>query len=157
LIPARTEYRPSGRTFADRWRDDDAAGRRQLMVSAGFQVRIARTPLAPADIAAETRRQGITRTPRELRNRAANLRSMAAKTTKPERRAALQAELARVESERQRLRGVRRYNEVVSFALDEDLARRAGLAASGKPVEIPDVSQQWDVALRPLREAFLGL
>jgi hypothetical protein len=24
LIPARTESRPTGRTFADRWREDDA-------------------------------------------------------------------------------------------------------------------------------------
>jgi site-specific DNA recombinase len=151
--PARIEYRPTGRTFADRWREEDAAGRRQLMVHAGFQVRIARTPIAPPDIEAEARRQGITRTARELRSRAANLRYMATKATQPERLAALDAELAWVESERQRLRGLRRYNEVVSFALDEDLARRAGLAAAGKPVEVPDLSQAWDQALAPLREA----
>jgi site-specific DNA recombinase len=151
--PARIEYRPTGRTFADRWREEDAAGQRQLMVHAGFQVRIARTPIAPLDIAAEARRQGITRTARELRSRAANLRYMATKATQPERLAALEAELAGVESQRQRLRGLRRYNEVVSFALDEDLARRAGLAAAGKPVEVPDLSQAWDQALAPLREA----
>ena len=151
--PARIEYRPTGRTFADRWREEDVAGRRQLMVHAGFQVRIARTPIAPPDIAAEARRQGITRTARELRSRAANLRYMATKATQPERLAALEAELAGVESQRQRLRGLRRYNEVVSFALDQDLARRAGLAAAGKPVEVPDLSQAWDQALAPLREA----
>jgi site-specific DNA recombinase len=151
--PARIEYRPTGRTFADRWREEDAARRRQLMVHAGFQVRIARTSIAPPDIAAEARRQGITRTARELRSRAANLRYMATKATHPERLAALEAVLAGVESQRQRLRGLRRYNEVVSFALDEDLARRAGLAATGKPVEVPDHSQAWDQALAPLREA----
>ena len=85
VTPARTEYRPTGRTFADRWQEEDEAGRRQLMVNAGFQVRIARTPIAPADIAAEARRQGITRTARELRSRAANLRFMATKATDPER------------------------------------------------------------------------
>jgi len=153
VTPARTEYRPTGRTFADRWQEEDEAGRRQLMVNAGFQVRIARTPIAPADIAAEARRQGITRTTRQLRSRAANLRFMTTKATTPERLAALEAELARVESERQRLRSIRQYNEVISFALDEDLARRAGLAAAGKPVEIPDVSVAWDEALAPLREA----
>jgi DNA invertase Pin-like site-specific DNA recombinase len=151
--PARIEYRPTGRTFADRWREEDQAGRRQLMVNAGFQVRIARTPIAPADIAAEARRQGITRTAAQLKSRAANLRFMATNTTKPERLAALSAKLAALEVERQRLRDIRRYNEMVSFALDEDLARRAGLAAAGKPVEIPDISEQWDAALAPLREA----
>ena len=153
VTPARTDYRPTGQTFADRWRDEDEAGRRQLMVNAGFQLRIARTPLDPADIAAEARREGITRTAAQLRSRAANLRFMATNTTKPERLAALNAELAAVEVQRQQLRDIRRYNEIVSFALDEDLARRAGLAATGKPVEIPDVSQQWDAALAPLREA----
>jgi hypothetical protein len=81
---------------------------------------------------------------------------MATKTTRPERLAALEAELARVESDRKRLRNVRRYNEAVSFALDEDLARRAGLAAAGKPVAVPDISQEWDSALAPLREALQG-
>ena len=123
------------------------------MVDAGFQVRIARTSIAPADIAADARRIGITGTTRELRSRAANLRSMAAKATKPERLATLNAELEAVEAQRQRLRSIRRYNEVVSFALDEDLARRAGLAAAGKPVEIPNMSDAWDQALAPLREA----
>jgi hypothetical protein len=150
--PARIEYRPTGRTFADRWEEADEAGRRQLMVSAGFQVRIARTPIAPDEIAAEARRQGITRTKRQLGNRAANLRFMVTKAGQPERLATLHAELSRVESERQRLRAIRTYNEVVSFALDEDLARRAGLAAAGKPVEIPDLSEAWDQALAPLRE-----
>ncbi len=55
--PARIEYRPTGRTFTDQWREADQAGRRQLMVSAGFQIRIARTPIDPA----EARRQGITK------------------------------------------------------------------------------------------------
>ena len=64
------------------------------------------------------------------RNRAANIKYMAGKTIKPERLEALATGLAAVEAERRRLR---RYNEVVSFALDEELARRAGLAAAGKP------------------------
>ena len=38
--------------------------------------------------------------------------------------AALNAELSAVEAQRQQLRDIRRYNEVVSFALDEDLAHR---------------------------------
>lgn len=80
---------------------------------------------------------------------------MATNTTKPERLAVLSAQLKAVEAERQRLRSMRRYNEVVSFALDEDLARRAGLAAAGKPVEIPDIPQAWDQALAPLREALI--
>ena len=154
--PARIEYRPTGRTFADRWQEEDEAGRRQLMVNAGFEVRIARTPIPPADIAAEARRQGITRTTRELRSRAANLRFMATKATNPERLAVLTAELEAVEAQRRGLRDIRRYNEVVSFALDEDLAVRAGLAAAGKPVEIPNLSQAWDSALAPLREALKG-
>jgi site-specific DNA recombinase len=49
--PARIEYRPTGRTFADRWAEEDQAGRRQLMVDAGFQVRIAREPIAPPELA----------------------------------------------------------------------------------------------------------
>ena len=77
--PARIEYRPTGRTFANRWEEEDAAGRRQLMVNAGFQVRIARTSIPPSDIAAEARRQGITASARQLRNRAANIRYMATK------------------------------------------------------------------------------
>jgi site-specific DNA recombinase len=151
--PARIEYRPTGRTFADRWAEEDHAGRRQLMVDAGFQIRIARTPNPPAEVVAEARRLGITASARELRSRAANIRYRAKNTTKPERLAALDAELAGIESARRQLRGVRRHNEVISFALDEDLARRAGLAAAGKPVEVPDLSQAWDRALAPLRGA----
>jgi hypothetical protein len=115
-------------------------------------LRIARTAIPPEAIAAEARRQGISRTGPELHSRAGHIRSMARKTTKPERLAVLAAELAQVEAERQRLRNVRRYNEVVSFALDEDLARRAGLAVAGKPVALPDLSKAWDAALAPLRE-----
>jgi hypothetical protein len=40
----------------------------------------------------------------------------------------------------------------VSIALDEDLAERAGLAAAGKPVDIPDVSVDWALALGPLQQ-----
>jgi DNA invertase Pin-like site-specific DNA recombinase len=154
--PARIEYRPTGQTFANRWEEEDVTGRRQLMVDAGFQVRISRTPIPSSEIAAEARQLGISASVRQLRNRAANIRYMATKTAKPERLAALDAELAAVESTRHRLRGLRKYNEVISFALDEDLARRAGLAAAGKPVEIPDLSQEWDLALAPVREAFGG-
>jgi hypothetical protein len=152
--PAQVDYRSTGRTFADKWREESKVGRRQLMVNAGFQVRIARTVIAPADVAAEAHQQGITASARELRNRAANIKYMATKTTKPERLAVLAYELAAVEAERRRLRDMRRYNEVVSFALDEDLARRAGLAAAGKPVEIPDLTQAWDQALAPLLATF---
>jgi hypothetical protein len=80
---------------------------------------------------------------------------MATKTANPQRLAELTARLAAVESERQRLRGLRRHSEVISVALDEDLARRAGLAAAGKPVEVPDLSQAWNQALAPLREALI--
>ena len=66
---------------------------------------------------------------------------MISKTDKPERLVALNAELVAVESMRRRLHGIRTYREVVPFALDEDLARRAGLAASGQPVEIPDIAE----------------
>lgn len=45
--PARIDYRPTGRTFADRWQEEDEARRRQLMVNAGFQIRIARTRSLP--------------------------------------------------------------------------------------------------------------
>jgi site-specific DNA recombinase len=152
--PARIEYRPTGRTFADRWQEEDDAGRRQLMIDAGFQVRIARTPMTQAEIDAEARRHGITASVRQLRYRASNIRYMATKTDKPERLAVLKAELTTVESMRSRLRGIRKHREVVSFALDEDLARRAGLAAAGKPVEIPDISKAWEVALAPIRKAF---
>jgi hypothetical protein len=69
----------------------------------------------------------------------------------------LRAELAKVEALRQRLREIRRHNEVVSFALDEDLARRAGLAAGGQPIAIPDVTEAWDSALAPLRQALAPL
>jgi site-specific DNA recombinase len=71
--PARIEYRPTGQTFADQWREEDQAGRRQLMVHAGFQVRITRTPIAPAAIwrssmAAGTMAQARTmRRPRSVR------------------------------------------------------------------------------------------
>lgn len=46
------------------------------------------------------------------------------KTDKSERLAALNAELTTVESMHARLRGMHKHHEVVSFALDEDLARR---------------------------------
>jgi DNA invertase Pin-like site-specific DNA recombinase len=151
--PARIEYRPTGRTFANAWEEADDAGRRQLMVDAGFQLRIVRTPLSPADAAAEARRHGVTATARQLRHRASNIRFMIGKTDRPERLAALNAELGAVEAMRRRLRGIRKHREVVSFALDEDLARRAGLAAAGKPVEIPDIAEAWDQALAPIREA----
>jgi hypothetical protein len=154
FTPARIDYRPTGRTFADRWEEDNEAGRRQLMVNAGFQVRIARTPITPADIAREIRRLGVTGNAEQLRHRANRIRYMTTKATKPERLAELGTRLAAVEAERQRLRAVRKYDEVVSFALDDNLARRAGLAAAGKPVAIPDLSQAWDQALAPLREVF---
>ena len=150
-IPARIERRPTGRTFADRWDDEGQTGRRQLMVDAGFQLRIARTPLPHAEVEAEVRRQGITRSAQQLRNRAAHIREAAAKTASPERQAALAAELQEVEGLRRRIRAVRRHTEVVSVALDEDLARRAGLAAAGKPVEVPDIAEAWEAALAPLR------
>jgi site-specific DNA recombinase len=151
--PARIEYRPTGRTFANAWEETDDAERRQLMIDAGFQVRIARTPMSRAEVAAEARRHGVIATARQLRHRASNIKFMISKTDKPERLAALNAELAAVEATRRRLRGIRTYREVVSFALDEDLARRAGLAAAGKPVEMPDISAAWDQALAPLRAA----
>jgi len=152
--PARIDYRPTGRTFADRLEEENEAGRRQLMVNAGFQVRIARTPITPADIATEIRRVGVTGNAEQLRHQANRIRYMTTKTTKPERLAELGTRLAAVEAERQRLRAIRKYDEVVSFALDDNLARRAGLAAAGKPVAIPDLSQAWDQALEPLREVF---
>jgi len=45
--PARTEYRPTGRTFAERWAelDGDPEGRRQLMISAGYKVWVVRKSL----------------------------------------------------------------------------------------------------------------
>lgn len=153
FTPARVEYRPTGRTFASRWEEEDHAGRRQLMVDAGFQLRIARTSMTPEEIAAEARRHGITVTTRQLNDRASHIRYMMTKTQEPERLAVLNAELVTVESTRSRLRGIRTYREVVSVALDEDLARRAGLAAAGKPVEIPDIADAWDVALAPVRAA----
>ena len=152
--PARNYYRPTGRTFADRWQEEGQAGRRQLMLDAGFKLLIARTSIDPAGIAAEARCLGITASGKELRNRAAYIRYMASKTTKPERLAVLDAELAAVEATRKRLRKLRKFNEVVSIALNEDLARRAGLATAGKPVEIPDLSEEWDVAPAPVRAAF---
>jgi hypothetical protein len=151
--PARIQRRPTGRTFADRWAEADQAGRRQLMIDAGFQFRIARTPIGMADVAAEIRRQGITRTPTELRNRAAHIREMAAKTTRPERLAVLAAELEEVEATRRQMRAVRRHDEVISVALDDDSARRAGLAAAGNPVPMPAIGEAWDEALAPLRRA----
>ncbi len=41
---------------------------------------------------------------------------------------------------------------MVSFALDVDLARRAELAAAGKPVEISDISWAWDSRWRRLEK-----
>jgi site-specific DNA recombinase len=152
-IPARFDYRATGRRFADRWAEEDDAGRRQLMVEAGFQLRIARTAVPPAEREAAARQLNVVATARQLNNRAANLRYMATKTTKPGRMTMLETELAAVEAERRKLRSVRRFNEVVSFALDEDLARRAGLAAAGKPVDVPDLGEAWEQALAPLRAA----
>jgi hypothetical protein len=45
--PARTEYRSTGRTFAERWTDleGDPEGRRQLMISAGYKVWVIRKSL----------------------------------------------------------------------------------------------------------------
>jgi site-specific DNA recombinase len=152
-VPARIEPRRTGQTFKWRWEQEDDAGRRQLMVAAGFQVRIARTYLSAAEVADEVRRLGITKSARQLRLRAANLRFMMSKTDKPDRIAALEAELAEVEAKRRRIRAVGRHTEVLSIALDDDLARRAGLAAAGMPVQLPDTAGAWDEALAPLRAA----
>jgi hypothetical protein len=60
-------------------------------ISAGFQIRIARTYIDPSDLDAEFRRRGFTGMPRELRRQAGHLREMAKKTNNPERRAELEA------------------------------------------------------------------
>ncbi len=41
--PDRIELVPTGQTFADKWADSDTLERRQLMINAGFKIRIGRS------------------------------------------------------------------------------------------------------------------
>lgn len=54
-------------------------------------------------------------------------------------------ELAAVDAERARLPRCASTGRW-PLALDEDLARRAGLAAAGKPVQVLDIWHMWDTA-----------
>jgi site-specific DNA recombinase len=138
--PPEPEYLPSGVTFAQRWADRDLAGRRLLMYESGFRFYFARVPLTADEYAARLRQKGLTRTARQLRLRAANIRFMMTRPDRPmtaERLAALQAELEQIEAERQRLREIPRYTQYVMAPLDDELARRAGLAASGQQMVLP--------------------
>lgn len=68
-----------------------------------------------------------------------------------ERLAALADELAAAEAERARLARYT-YDEVLSRALDEDLACWAEPATAGKPIQASDKTQAWDTSLAPLGE-----
>jgi site-specific DNA recombinase len=88
VTDAQYEYRPTGQTFADRWAVSDVMGKRQLMIGAGFQIRVARTS----------------------------------------------------------------GNVAFGWQLDPDLGRRAGLAAEGRPVNMPDTTEAWRNVLAPLQK-----
>jgi hypothetical protein len=154
--PARTEYHETGKTFRQRWEENDEEGRRRLMADSGFRFFYARIARSPAEIQADARRLGIARTARQLWRRASNLKYNMTEVSKPARLAELQAELVTVEAERQQLRDIPKYREAYAAPIGEELARRAGLVASGQLVILPDDAAAWEKVLAPARAALLS-
>ena len=153
MTEARYEYRPTGQTFADRWAASDTQARRQLMLNAGFQLRISRTTNhAPID-AAEAERLRLQHE-RSLQALVAGHAQSQVGPPKPGAVAAVQLDADAWE----RIRALAdpRANLVIAWRLDPDLARRAGLAAEGRPVTVPDVGEAWREALAPIREHITG-
>jgi DNA invertase Pin-like site-specific DNA recombinase len=134
------EYRSTGQTFADRWRDSDTQARRQLMINAAFQLRVSRTPTGePLDAA--LRDELVRKHERSLRGVL-----LAAGVT----------EIRRDAWDEVRKLVDPHANLVIAFQLDPDLARRAGLAAEGRPVTAPDAEVAWQEVLAPVREHLAG-
>jgi Recombinase zinc beta ribbon domain len=155
VMPARTEYHETGRTFLECWEASDEGARRHLMRDSGFRFYYARMARSPAEIQADARKLGITQTAAQLRRRAANLNFIKSKMTDPAKLAARAADLATVERQRQRLRDIPRYRDAQAAPVGAELARRAGLAASGQLVELPDDDVTWEKVLAPARAALL--
>ena len=148
------EYKSTGEKFTDVWNASDKAGRRMLMAEVGFHVYYARVATGQGEIDKEAKRLGITKTATELRRREGNLRSMAQRASKPERLAALTAELGQVVAQRRQLREIPRHREAATAPVGEELAKRAGLAASGQVVVVPDNNPEaLEAVLAPLRAA----
>ena len=123
------------------------------MLNAGFQLRISRTTNhAPID-AAEAERLRLQHE-RSLQALVAGHAQSQVGPPKPGAVAAVQLDADAWE----RIRALAdpRANLVIAWRLDPDLARRAGLAAEGRPVTVPDVGEAWREALAPIREHITG-
>jgi len=110
------EYRPTGQTFADRWQSSDVQGRRQLMLNAGFQLRVSRTRIHTPIDAAEAKRLTA------MHER--SLQALLVGPPRPGEAAAVQMDADAWE----KIRGLAdpHSNLVIAWRLDPDLARRAG-------------------------------
>ncbi len=150
--PARTEYRKTDSTFRDKWNASDPNGQRVLMASSGFRLYFARTPRDPGEIAREEREIGRGRTPRQLATRESHIRAKAPGITSPATRIRLETELAEIIGQRRQLREIPRWDEFVAAPIGPELARRAGLAASGQVVDLPDNEETWEQLLAPARQ-----
>ena len=132
VTQAGYDYRPTGQTFRQKWEASTIPERRALMLSAGFQLRVSRTRAKPTPRA---KRAGV----RDVLQRqfADILRDAGADITRWDEIRRLVGPITDL---------------ALSWQLDEDLARRAGLAASGIAVpQVPD-NEAWERMLRPLRE-----
>jgi len=126
----------TGQTFADRWQDSDTQERRQLMRSAGFQIRVSKT--ATGQLIDAALRDELVRRHEETLGRLLTDHGVGT------------VELHEVWDEVRKLVDPDA-NLIIAFKIDPDLSRRAGLAAEGRPVPAPDVEEMWQEVLRPVR------
>lgn len=141
VTEAGYEMRATGQTFTDRWHASDMPGRRQLMINAGFRLLVSRT---------KTSIQGLTvaEVDQLARRHERSLKAVLV--------AAGPAEIHKDTWDEVRSLVDPRANLVIAFELDPDLSRRAGLAAEGRPVTVPDADDALRRALGPVREHVKG-
>jgi len=138
--PARVEYRKTNTTFTQKWQATDQAGRRHLMAESGFRIYYARTPVPAAEIDAQARELGITKTAAGLKLRADHIRYELKKTRNAATAARLETELEEITRLRELRKSIPRYKDYHAAPVSEQLARAAGLVASSQPVDLPSAS-----------------
>ena len=129
--------RPTGQTIGQLWDDAGIEARRQLMIKAGFQVRIAKIK-KDTPVPRSQRKRVIG----ELMNHLASVLLVAGVTGIPEEAGEYLRTLADPNS-----------NLVIALKVGPDLERRARLVASGQSVPLPDQTGFWDRVLAPVRES----
>jgi site-specific DNA recombinase len=150
--PARTEYRQTDMTFAEKWAASDRKGRRLLMSGSGFRVYFARVLRDPEEVARDIRALGFAKTAKQLRTRESHARTRLTTTKNPAVTARIQAELTEIVEQRRQLNAIPRYHEYMAAPVGPELARRAGLAAAGHLVDLPDNEETWEQLLAPARQ-----